>query len=430
MPLERPSHGVRRLLLSFVALAAAACGDGGTGPAEPGLRLEVVGGDGQSGFGEELLPAPVTVRVVEVSGGVRARVPVHFEVVAGGGQLLDGSAQSDASGVASVRWRLGPAGTRVQRLRAWVEGGEDAVEVTATALDPGEADVVVVHGASGPLRGVLLMRPFPSGGVEIVQSIVSPDTVVRLRPTQGPADVVVFAGAERPLLESVAWTEAPDTAHVTLLPSVAVDVVFDIRAGDPQQQRSTMQAQLDATERIWEREGMGLRLGEVTFLDNTAEPGLVDVSSSGLCSGGGLGDAVLVTLVATIDGGRYDGWGCWSGRVYLSLGTYRHPNLLAHELGHTFTLLHTATGMMYPNSPGTDVRDGETFRAHFHVSSVLNTIFASQPVQTRRACHPDPRTSPCLPEDFDVGPGAVAVAASGPGVEEGRPVDGVGETRR
>ncbi len=44
-------------------------------------------------------------------------------------------------------------------------------------------------------------------------------------------DVLVFSYGNRPLLEHVAWTAGTDTARLTLLPPVLVDVKVTVNAG-------------------------------------------------------------------------------------------------------------------------------------------------------------------------------------------------------
>ena len=376
----------RALKRGSVALVVAAlvgsCGDGPVDPVSVGgpHGLVVVSGGDQKGLAQEVLPRPVAVRVLDDQGRGVAGARVDFRVVAGGGEALSTIGLTDATGRTSTFWRLGPSEVATQRLEASVQGAPGVfVVVEATAVGPDQADRLVVHGALGPLRGVVLV--WDAGlGLEVVQDKLVSDTVVVLQPQDAPGvDVVVFAGVNRPLRAQPSWTPGPDTVHVTLLPPLEVDVHFIVQAGVFAQQTASIVAQLAATERIWTDQSMGLRLGEVTYEDLTGTGLDSRVVSTGLCSGRAPGSVIQVTYVTSIDDGRYDGWGCWSGHVFMSLRSGAFPNLLAHELGHTFTLEHTADGLMYPSNPGNWERDGETFRAHFHRSSALNTIFGSQP---------------------------------------------------
>jgi hypothetical protein len=392
------------------------------------MHLEVVAGGSQQGLVGASLLAPVTVRVLDDRGRPVMGVVLRFAVASGGGEVTPRTRTVDTEGRASAQWRLGPAlGT--QTLRAVVMSDTTvATEAEATALGPDQVDLVVVHGALAPLTGFVVVRP-DGEGLDVLLARPWSDTLVYVPPlTEAQPGVVIFGLGNRPLQTWPAWTPGVDTVSVTLQPPVAVDLSFDVQAGFFDEQKQVMEAQLSAAQEVWSHEGMGLVVGDVTYQDHTDPPRDVPVSSTGLCSGLSAGSTVQVTLVTSIDSGRYDGWGCWSGHVFLSLGTYRFPRLLAHELGHTFTLVHTTTGLMYPSSPGSVIREGEIYRAHFDDQSVLNTIFGSEPPEERRPCHAStPLVAVCLPEDLDFERLTATVAYPAVPVRDpDRPVDRVG----
>ena len=402
-----------RRILAWLALAVsvflAACGDSGTttAPEREVGSLELVSGGGQKGLAEEVLPLAIRIRVVDRSGMGMAGVRVRFTVLDGGGIVLMSTDLTDDEGVAVTLWRLGPAAVAHQRLEAHLDELADGpmIVVDATAVPPTEGDLVVVHGALGLLKGLVLMRE-SIYGLEIVLDRITSDTMILLQPQENPGvDLVLFAPFNRPHRQPMDWTPGPDTAHVTLLPPVPVDLVFTVRAGMFEDQKTVIADQLANTESVWRTQGLGIVLGEVRVIDSIEAGVETHVSSSGLCSGLAPGSAIEVTYVTSIDGGLYDGWGCWSGHVFMSLRSRNYPFLLAHELGHTFTLPHTADGLMFPSNPGDFVRDGEIFRAHFHTLSTLNTIFEAQPQATRRACITLEASSLCLPEDYRLGQG-------------------------
>lgn len=64
-----------------------------------------------------LLPRPLAVQVYDVVGVPMARVPVHFEITAGGGSLSAGDGVTDFSGVTTVWLRL-PSTAGVVQIRA------------------------------------------------------------------------------------------------------------------------------------------------------------------------------------------------------------------------------------------------------------------------------------------------------------------------
>jgi hypothetical protein len=107
------------------------------------------------------------------------------------------------------------------------------------------------------------------------------------------------------------------------------------------------------------------------------------------------------TYGSSVGASQFAGYACPSGNIFMGGLSGAHPNLLAHEAGHTFTLVHSH-GVMNPTAPGTFLSAGQIFRAHFDERSVLNTLFGSQPAALRRVCSDRPRDSTCLPEDFDL----------------------------
>lgn len=416
-----PSRGGSRVLAAVLLVTVgAACGDAGTEPGETGpLRLEAVWGHGASGLAGEKLLYPVMVRVTDVGGRPAVGVRVSFEPTAESGSVQPAWALTDALGRAVTEWRLGPAETRRQQLRASVapglEGSGAQLVLEATALGPDEADRIMVRGALGPLKGILLTSA-EDGRLSVLREVATPDTVILLPPVPPmELDVLVFAYANRPLLERVTWTAGTDTVFLTLLPPVPVDVNVTVNAGAYTEVRARIEADLKRMEEVWVENAVGLRLGRVIWVDGTdggAAGDGWDVSIVGLCGELSPGSAIQATFVGTLSGATDFGYGCNSGHVFLGRGWYRYPYLLAHEVGHTFTLQHRAFGLMNPTGPAPYLCLGEVFRAHFDRRSALNTVFQAQPPAARRLClGPD---TPCLPDDFEFSGYGVTSPASLP----------------
>lgn len=99
-------------------------------PAPPS-QLRVVLGDGQSGPVNSELPNPITVQVTDDLENPKAGVTISFAVASGGGTLSNPTAVTNAQGLASVVWTLGPL-TGVQTVVA-SSPGLTAVSFLATA---------------------------------------------------------------------------------------------------------------------------------------------------------------------------------------------------------------------------------------------------------------------------------------------------------
>lgn len=381
----------RSLLAVATAATLAACGDAPTQLDQGAYAIEMVGGDGQRGLPGWLLDSALTVRVTTGEGAPAPGVPVTFAVEAGSGAV--GSTRvSDAAGLAEAVWTFGDPNASTHRVRASVAGGA-SVTFEATAFTDHEADVVIVHGALGPLRGAALVRV--SSSLEVVNRALVEDTMFRVPPIGAVArDLIVFGHGNRPLWAAPSWTSGVDTMRVTLESPVILDLAVDVQAVDFLFMSQMVAEQIVAANSVFESEAVGVRIGSVEYVDHS---GSATSITSAACAGRALSPEIVVTVVVNIDGGAISGLGCPSGHVFLSRYAFRFPYLLAHELGHTFSLQHTAVGVMRP-LPGTTVTEGEIFRAHFNASSVLNTILGSQPEASRLNCN----LGVCLPVAFDL----------------------------
>lgn len=189
------------------------------------------------------------------------------------------------------------------------------------------------------------------------------------------------------------------------LAPLPVDLRVSIRHGDYAAVKRAMEEALDVTARQWRSSGLGLALGTVTWED-AVEPGVVPTARSGPCQVPVSDGTIHVTVVGTVDGSN-GGYACPEGYVTIASSGVSYPYLMAHELGHTFSLIHTQAGLMNPRTPGGGLTDGEIYRAHFNRISVLNHAFGAQPEAERRNCGSSlvTHTVQCLPLDFVLGVG-------------------------
>ncbi|MGN6392134.1 MAG: Ig-like domain-containing protein [Gemmatimonadales bacterium] len=125
------------LALPVTALVFTACngGDLQLPPGGPGVQVQLVDGNGQSGDPGAALGNPLVVRVVDEEGtGVPGRI-VSWVISEGGGSTSPQRSATDDNGQAQAQWTLGPApGTNT--LAATVDG-VGSVDFTATARGAG-----------------------------------------------------------------------------------------------------------------------------------------------------------------------------------------------------------------------------------------------------------------------------------------------------
>src|SRR5512143_1893258 len=137
-----------RVLLTALGLAAlvvtgVTCGGDGTGPSKPVITSLVrVSGDGQTGPAAQALPTKLAVKVLDQNGAPMAGVAVTWTVRTGGGSISATSSTTDAAGLNSATWTLGPT------------AGEDTVSArlpAAITITPVTFAATAVAGASAAL---------------------------------------------------------------------------------------------------------------------------------------------------------------------------------------------------------------------------------------------------------------------------------------
>jgi uncharacterized protein YjdB len=84
-------------------------------------RVVAAGGAGQTAPVGSALPTPLSVRVTDVDGNPIGGVQVAWSVTSGGGSLRSVAGTTDAAGISTAQWTLGPA-TGVQTVAAEVAG--------------------------------------------------------------------------------------------------------------------------------------------------------------------------------------------------------------------------------------------------------------------------------------------------------------------
>lgn len=166
-------------------------------------RITIVQGHQQVGAVGTVLPTPIILRVLGSDGAPIAKIPVSFNVIAGGGTVDPGTVNSDANGEVKVKWTLGALGV-VQALAA-AAPGVDGVNLSATGITP--SDLVIAQGnnqvakPSTALPVPLVIRVTGGNNVPI------PNVTVALSITGGggsisPQSAVTNASGE----VSVRWT--------------------------------------------------------------------------------------------------------------------------------------------------------------------------------------------------------------------------------
>jgi hypothetical protein len=128
----------RQLGWCFAVLAVAACG--GDEPVQPVVPTTIAESQGmdQTGQVSSVLPEPLSVQVTDNKGSPSPGVAVTWSVLSGGGAVSPASSATDANGIASTQFTLGPAEGQ-QQAEAAVSGlaGSPVVFTAIASANPG-----------------------------------------------------------------------------------------------------------------------------------------------------------------------------------------------------------------------------------------------------------------------------------------------------
>jgi Big-like domain-containing protein len=175
----------------------------GVSVVQAAARLIKSGGDAQTAVVRTTLPAPLSLKIVDAGGSPMAGLTVTFAVTLGGGSLSNPSGATDAAGVTTIQWTLGPTAGAPQEVQASL-AGVSPVTFTATAIGGTPASVVKLSG---------------DGQTAATNNPVAVPPAVQVRDLNGaavPAVAVTFAVATGggSVSGSVAHTDANGVATV------------------------------------------------------------------------------------------------------------------------------------------------------------------------------------------------------------------------
>jgi alpha-tubulin suppressor-like RCC1 family protein len=126
-----------------------------TATAAPASMIAIASGDNQTGVVQTQLPADLTVKVTDAFGNAKEGITVFYNILLGNGTLSAATAQSDAAGLARVKWTLGPLAS-TQRVSAQIPGAVPVIfDATGTPAAPAIVTVVSGNNQSAP-PGALL----------------------------------------------------------------------------------------------------------------------------------------------------------------------------------------------------------------------------------------------------------------------------------
>jgi uncharacterized protein (TIGR03437 family) len=194
----------------------------------PSSGIQKISGDLQTTLIYTTFSTPLTVEVVNSSGGGVAGVPVTFLVTSGSATLGSASVTTSTNGQASTTVI---AGSTPGTITISATSATFSVTFTLTALPIGPSNLNVVNGASfDPSTGISpggIATITGAGFLTGVQGLVTPDNIVGPLPTTLDGVTVTFGPA------GVPGTPAPIYYVQSLngVDTVTVQVPFDVQPG-------------------------------------------------------------------------------------------------------------------------------------------------------------------------------------------------------
>lgn len=364
-------------LTALALLGLHGCAGDPAAPLEP-ADITVVAGVDQQGLAGQPLFRSIVVRVTAADGAGVPGVDLDLRPEAGSADANP----TDIQGLTAVRWTLGEDPS-VQTLTVAVPGGPQTV-VSARAIRPEASDVVVLPpGDIGEGAGAVFVAEAGAFLSPLWEGAADEGRIV-LPPQTGEAPPLVVFPRGRPVFWAGPWTVGRDSLVLEPVEPVRLDITVSLHQPPLDALRRTLDAHLARVRELLAAHGTGIVLGEVSVIEAPVDG--ANVNGPDLCAGEPAG-RVLVYYVRSVDGDPGKGYGC-GHQIAMGSATGLSPGLLAHELGHLLALRHSGdTGnLMHPGSPGPGMTEGQIFRAHYHVGSVVNTVFGVTPPELRLNC--------------------------------------------
>lgn len=196
-----------------VGLAGLNCSsDNGSEPPTLVPTTVNVSGNAQTGAAGAALPAPIGVTILDQNGDGLAGVVVTFSITAGGGSLGTPTATSNAQGVASTTWTLGPTtGVNNNAATASVPGyGGPSLPFTATATAGAPTQIAKTAGDAQTGEAAQAVPLVPKVTVKDAFNNPAAGVTVTWTVTAGGGSVAAATSTTDAAGEaSMAWTLGP-----------------------------------------------------------------------------------------------------------------------------------------------------------------------------------------------------------------------------
>jgi len=291
-------------------------------------------------------------------------------------------------------------------------------------------DIVNVRNGSGNAIGLMVDGQDVAGSVND-SAHISTNTAIdvgELSLSSQTNEVVGFANDSPPKYLSTPWTNSSDNFYLEFRPKIRIPVTVWIVKGPFAGQNGQRQHAIDArirTSDIWRNEHMGVTFSSsFNIIDATGDPDAskyyaisLEDDPAGIDKSkvwkplqndiGFKSGQLNIYWVDTVNGEQDRGHSNFGAQIVM--GMYTSNDLLAHEIGHAFSLQHideyvgsdlkfNPENIMYSSSESGRqfFTEGQLFRSHLELNSVLNVLYHKRPGELTRTCsHTTSATSDC-----------------------------------
>jgi len=266
----------------------------------------------------------------------------------------------------------------------------------------GNPDIIRINNTqSGEEIGVLIDGNIASVAIND-SAFVSIDSDVELSEISGSGEAIIFNNRRPPTLrQNISWTTDKDILSATMPDETLIPVtVWILHAPFTTNRANAIDWSL-TTSMIWENERMGVGFEDYEIIDATNDPNAANyltftcsIRTNMMNDIGSKPGRINIYIVETVDGGTSRGQACSIGSDFVAMASGAGTELLSHEIGHNFGLLHidsrsdfNRTNVMHSASNTRQYfSEGQLFRAHFNPNSALNDTYNVRPGLPTRNC--------------------------------------------
>lgn len=228
-----------------------------------------------------------------------------------------------------------------------------------------------------------------------------------------PDMIYIFPSDTNHGLTCQPWIKGKQEMVVSLIPKVRLKLkahiiyIAEEDGEDIEDAIKRIKNDCETATKIWQANYFGIAIGELTIVDDRKNKYLLDAiefncskHSEKIAKTSKTEDEYIhIFYVKSVDNSECAGYSCNYPKPYCALAYWRNPNLLAHELGHSFGLHHPEIEPKELDLCRKDIAedqcnmmwDGcESPRRHFTLGQMIQSYMNSESTLNRKCSSHDP----------------------------------------